>query len=134
MHATLRPVAFTLALAATVTLPLLARAQAPAVADDATVPPATCVKPALPDATKPLEKADSDKLNAQTKAYQVCADTYLKARRATAAKHQAIANANADAANALAAEFNGYASALDAYNNARKAADAAATGGPKAKK
>lgn len=122
------------AVASLFAVPLWASAQVPAAADDATVPPATCVKPVLPDATKPLDKAGSDKLNAETKAYQVCADTYLKARRAIAAKHQAIANANAEAANGLAGEFNSYAAALEAYNNARKAADAAASGGPKAKK
>lgn len=98
-------------------LPAVALAQA----DDTTAPAATCVQPVVPPANKTLNKAAADKLNAESTAYAACGDAYLKARRATAAKYQAIANTHVDAANGFATQFNGFAATLDAYSKAQAA-------------
>ncbi|MES2683903.1 MAG: hypothetical protein V4650_10330 [Pseudomonadota bacterium] len=99
-------------------LPGLAFAQV----DDTAVPLPTCVKPALPAIGATLDKAAAEKLNGDSKVYAACADAYMKARRATADKYQAVANAQITAANGFAAEFNAYASSLSAFSKAQAAA------------
>lgn len=111
----LRSVRF--ATACLLALPAFAFAQA----DDTAVPAASCIRPAVPAAGAALDKAAADKLNTESKAYAACADAYMKARRATADKHQLIANGHVNAANALAADFNAYATALDAFSKAQAA-------------
>ncbi len=98
-------------------LPTFAFAQA----DDTTVPPPTCVKPVLPAAGTALSKTAADKLNAESTAYSACAQAYIAARRTTAAKHQAIATTQANAANTFVAEFNGFVASLDAFSKAQAA-------------
>lgn len=97
------------------TLPALALAQV----DDAAVPALTCVMPVVPAIGTKLDKTASEKLNAESTAYSSCGNAYIQARRETAAKHQAIANAQIDASNAFAADFNGYVTALGAFSAAQ---------------
>lgn len=106
-----------LACIALLALPVLALAQV----DDTVVPPIGCVKPTVPAIGTTLDKAAAEKLNAQSAAYSACGDVYRKARRASADKYQAIANAQINAANGFAAEFNEYAASLDAFGKAQAA-------------
>ena len=103
--------------AALIALPTLAFAQA----DDIAVPPANCIKPAIPAADAALDNTAAEKLNADTTAFGQCADAYIKARRTTVEKYQTIANAHANAANAFATDFNSYSTALAAFGTARAA-------------
>lgn len=103
--------------AALIALPALAFAQA----DDIAVPPASCIKPMIPAADAALDNAAAEKLNAETKAFGICADAYIKARRTAVEKYQTIANAHANAANAFATDFNNYSTALAAFSAARAA-------------
>ena len=89
--------------------------------DDTAVPLPTCVKPAVPAIGATLDKAAAEKLNSDSKTYAACADAYMKARRATADKYQAVANAQITAANGFASEFNAYATSLDAFSKAQAA-------------
>ncbi len=107
------PVALTLLLA----LPAFAFAQA----DDTLVPPSSCVKPTVPAAGTALDKAAAEKLNSESKAYSACADAYMTARRTAANKYQLIANTQINAANAFAADFNTFATALDGFSKAQAA-------------
>ena len=68
-----------------------------------------------------LDNVAAEKLNAETKAFGICADAYIKARRTTVETYQAIANAHANAANAFATDFNSYSTALAAFGAARAA-------------
>ena len=105
--------------AALLALPSLAFAQA----DDSAVPASTCVKPAIPAVDAAIDNKAAEKLNADVAAYSACAEAYMKARRATAEKYQGISNAHQTAANALAVEFNGWSTALNAFGAARTAKD-----------
>lgn len=78
------------------------------------VAPANCLRPVLPSFEKPLTKLQSDKLNADGKAYKTCVNTYFDARKAVVDEHNAIAQAHSKAAQALSAEFNGYVDELNA--------------------
>ena len=98
------------ALFAALAFPLSTLAQAPAI------PAPTCTKPAVPVPGTKLDKKGSDALNAGATAYQTCVQAYLTERRSAAKQHEAIAKANTDASNALAAEFNGFATALEAFS------------------
>ncbi len=109
-------------LAALLALPVLVFAQP----DDAVVPAATCVKPAVPAIGTKLDAKSAEKLNGESKAYAACASAYIAERRAIAAKHQAIVTTQTNAGNAFATEFNAYAAALDAFSKAQAAADAKA--------
>lgn len=99
------------------TLPAAAFAQL----DDMAVPAPTCVKPIVPAATASLSKPAADKLNAEITAYASCGDSYLKARRATTAKYQAIANAHVVAANTFATDFNAFSVELGAFSKTQAA-------------
>lgn len=103
-------------------LPVLAAAQAAGTA----VPAATCTKPVVPAIGTKLNKAASEKLNAESTAYAACANAHIKALRATAAEHQATANRYTDASNAYVGEFNAFGTALTAFSKAQ-AAQAPAT-------
>jgi len=98
-------------------LPAFAFAQA----DDTAIPASTCIKPSVPAATITLDKAAAEKLNAESRAYASCGDAYMKARRATAEKYQQIANAQIGAANAFAADYNAFATALGDFSKAQAA-------------
>jgi len=104
-----------LALIALLALPAIGHAQG----DDAVPPPATCIKPVVPPPGTALDKAAAEKLNTESKAYSACGDAYMTARRAAADKHQQIANTQVGAANAFAAEFNGFAASLAAFSKAQ---------------
>ena len=92
-----------------------------AAADDSVVPPTTCTRPVLPDASKPLSKPAADKLNAEVAAYQTCASSYITERRAIADQHKAIATAHGNAANVFVTGFNAYAAELEAFSKAQAA-------------
>ena len=98
-------------LAAAAQAPAPTPAPAPTVV---VVPPPTCLRPVLPSFEKPLTKVQSDKLNADGKAYKSCVNTYFDARKAVVDEHNAIAQAHGKAAQALSAEFNGYVDELNA--------------------
>ena len=99
-----------------------AHAQAPAAAPAPAVPPHGCSAPEFPaNFDKGLNKKQSDTFNAATKAYKKCMDDYFDARKAVVDQHNAIAKANADAAQAAAKEFNVFVDGL----NARLAAQGA---------
>ena len=103
---------FTFAAALALSLPVLA---------DDTVPPPSCAKPTVPAVGTKLDEKTSKQLNTGANAYQACVQTYLTERRAIAKKHEAIAEANTKATNALASEFNGFAAALEAFSRAHNA-------------
>lgn len=98
-----------------------ATAPAAAAAQPVAVPAPNCVKPAVPE-LKALDKKASDALNAGSTAYQKCVQAYITERREVAKQHEAIINANMNASNALAAEFNAFGSQLEALSKARAAA------------
>ncbi len=108
---------------ASLSLPALALAQTTATP----VPAATCIKPVVPAIGAKLNKAASEKLNAESTAYAACANAHIKALRATAAEHQATANRFTDASNAFVAEFNGFGTALGEFGKAQAAAAKAAS-------
>ena len=93
-----------------------AHGQAPAAATPAVVvPPLTCTAPAFPaNFDKGLNKKESEAFNAATKDYKKCMDSYFDARKVVVDQHNAIAKANADAAQAAAKQFNGFVEALNA--------------------
>lgn len=96
-------------------------ATAPVAAQPVAVPAPTCVKPAIPE-LKALDKKASDALNAGSTAYQKCVQAYIAERREVAKQHEAIINANMNASNALAADFNAFGAQLEALSKARAAA------------
>ena len=79
-----------------------------------TIPVPTCVMPTLAGRTAPFTQAQADKLNAENRAYRDCVSAYHEARKAVVDEHNAIAVANANAAQKLDDEFNRYVEALDA--------------------
>ena len=94
-----------------------AMAQAPTTAPAAAptaVAPVNCTKPVLLPPTKTLSKKESDKLNADNKAFQDCIKAYVNARKAVVDEHNAIAKAHADAAVAAQIAFNDYVGELNA--------------------
>lgn len=115
---------YTLALAALVFSAgaLAQTSAAPAAAQAAAVPPPNCTKPVIPE-LKALDKKASDALNAGSTAYQKCVQAYISERREIAKQHEAIINANMNASNALAQEFNAFGAQLDALSKARAAAN-----------
>lgn len=90
-------------------------AQAPAAAAAPTsVTPMNCTKPVLSPPSKALSKKESEKLNADNKAYQDCIKAYVGARKAVVDEHNAVAKAHADAAVAAQTAFNEYVGELNA--------------------
>jgi hypothetical protein len=95
-------------------LPLLALAQT-----SVPVPASSCSKPVLPAIDSPMDDKAAKKLNADSTAYAACVETYMKERRAVAEEHRGIFEANANAANAAAKEFNNFSTELTALSAAR---------------
>lgn len=81
------------------------------------VPANDCAKPT------PLSDVPSQpevkKFNAQAKVYQTCVQAYVNARRDDLNKYEALAKANAAAANAAIKDFNAFVKALQAKTKAK---------------
>ena len=93
---------------------VLAQAPAAPAAAPTSVTPMNCTKPVLSPPTKALSKKESDKLNADNKAYQDCIKAYVNARKAVVDEHNTVAKAHADAAVAAQTAFNDYVGELNA--------------------
>ena len=94
-------------------LPLLAVAQAPDSngASGDGVPPSPCIQPVPPPRVQPRSE-DLDRFSGELMLYRKCVEVYVRDRSDEMKRHNALARANADAANVAVQKLNDFISKL----------------------